>query len=96
MKLSGDAPLRINVLRGQAEAAKGVRGRTARHDPNDRAAALQYRKTNMHLCPKGKWALGQDQWGKIVRVNMLRITAADWAGVTPPGIRVRTTAVRLG
>jgi hypothetical protein len=27
----------------------------------------------MHLCPEGKWTLGEDKWGKIVRVNMLQI-----------------------
>ena len=39
----------------------------------------------MHLCPEGKWTLGEDKWGKIVRVNMLKITAADWAQV--PGVK---------
>jgi len=39
----------------------------------------------MHLCPEGKWALGQDKWGRIVRANMLKITAADWAEA--PGVK---------
>jgi len=37
VKLSGDGPLRLKVLLGRAETAKDVRGRTARHDPGDRA-----------------------------------------------------------
>lgn len=40
---------------------------------------------NMHLCPDGKWAVGEDAWGKIVRVNMLKITDADWPEV--PGVK---------
>jgi outer membrane protein assembly factor BamB len=39
----------------------------------------------MHFCPKGKWAVGEDQWGKIVRVNMLKITPTDWPQV--PGVK---------
>ncbi len=39
----------------------------------------------MHLCPDGKWAIGEDAWGKIVRVNMLEITDADWPEV--PGVK---------
>jgi len=39
----------------------------------------------MRLCPEGKWTLGEDNWLKIVRVNMLKITAADWAQV--PGVK---------
>ena len=41
---------------------------------------------NMHLCPEGKWAIGKDQWGKIVRVNMLKITRDDWADI--PGVKM--------
>ena len=38
---------------------------------------------NMHLCPKGQFEVGKDQWGDIVRVNMLKIK--DWSRV--PGIK---------
>jgi outer membrane protein assembly factor BamB len=38
---------------------------------------------NMHLCPKGEFAVGRDQWGDIVRVNMLKIR--DWSKV--PGVK---------
>jgi outer membrane protein assembly factor BamB len=40
---------------------------------------------NMHLCPEGKWAIGEDPWGKIVRVNMLTMKDADWNNV--PGVK---------
>jgi outer membrane protein assembly factor BamB len=40
---------------------------------------------NMSLCPQGKWEVMEDQWGKIVRVNMLKITDADWVQV--PGVK---------
>jgi len=77
VKLSGDGPLRLKVLRGRADAAKGVQGRTDLHNPADTTIALEYQKANMPLCPEGKWALGEDEWGKIVRVNVLKITPPD-------------------
>jgi len=40
---------------------------------------------NMHLCPRGKWEVGEDKWGQIVRVNMLKIEDADWEKV--PGVK---------
>lgn len=40
-------------------------------------------KVNMHLLPKGEYEIGSDQWGKIVRVNMLKIRA--WSNV--PGVK---------
>lgn len=40
---------------------------------------------NMQHCPEGKWEIGKDQWGPIVRVNMLKITDADWKKV--PGVK---------
>jgi hypothetical protein len=40
---------------------------------------------NMHLRPEGKWAIGEDLWGKIVRVNMLTMQDADWDNV--PGVK---------
>ncbi|MHC4478220.1 MAG: rhamnogalacturonan lyase family protein [Planctomycetota bacterium] len=40
-------------------------------------------KVNMHLLPKGEYQIGSDQWGKIVRVNMLKIK--DWSKV--PGVK---------
>ncbi len=40
---------------------------------------------NMHLRPDSKWEIGEDEWGKIVRVNMLKMTAADWGNV--PGVK---------
>ncbi len=46
---------------------------------------FNYKKANMHLCPEGKWAIGEDAWGRIVRVNMLKITDADWKNV--PGVK---------
>jgi len=49
------------------------------------AKAKQNSTLNMHLCPEGKWAVGEDEWGKIVRVNTLKITDADWDKV--PGVK---------
>jgi hypothetical protein len=40
---------------------------------------------NMQHCPEGKWEIGKDQWGPIVRVNMLKIADADWKKV--PGVK---------
>jgi len=40
-------------------------------------------KINMHLLPKGQYEIASDQWGKIVRVNMLKIK--DWSKV--PGVK---------
>jgi len=34
---------------------------------------------NMHLLPKGEFEVAKDKWGKIVRVNMLKIK--DWSKV---------------
>ncbi|MBC8871626.1 MAG: hypothetical protein H8E44_19545 [Planctomycetes bacterium] len=62
-----------------------ARGQSLQHSAGDEAGTLHYQKANMHLCPEGKWALGEDKWGKIVRVNMLKITAADWAQI--PGVK---------
>jgi len=62
-----------------------ARAESPRPGAADEAATLNYQKANMHLCPQGKWALGEDTWGKIVRVNMLKITPADWAQV--PGVK---------
>ena len=38
---------------------------------------------NMHLLPEGEFAIEKDQWGDIVRVNMLKIR--DWSNV--PGVK---------
>jgi outer membrane protein assembly factor BamB len=38
---------------------------------------------NMHLLPEGEFEVSKDQWGDIVRVNMLKIK--DWAKV--PGVK---------
>ncbi|HCO92629.1 MAG TPA: hypothetical protein DIU00_01540 [Phycisphaerales bacterium] len=38
---------------------------------------------NMHLLPEGEFAIAKDQWGDIVRVNMLKIK--DWSKV--PGVK---------
>lgn len=43
------------------------------------------RNRNMNLCPEGKWEVGKDQWGKIVRVNMLKIEDEDWEEI--PGVK---------
>jgi len=49
------------------------------HNPfGEIAKAKQNSTLNMHLCPEGKWADGEDEWGKIVRVNTLKIADADW------------------
>ena len=53
-------------------------GAAAMRSPNTR-------ENNMHLLPGGKWELGGDGWGKIVRVNMLKIEDADWEKV--PGVK---------
>ena len=45
--------------------------------------ADQNSELNMHLCPKGEFEVGKDRWGKIVRVNMLKIK--DWSKV--PGVK---------
>jgi outer membrane protein assembly factor BamB len=34
---------------------------------------------NMHLLPDGEFGIGKDQWGEIIRVNMLKIK--DWSRV---------------
>jgi outer membrane protein assembly factor BamB len=47
--------------------------------------SYNYKEVNMQLCPKGKWEIGEDAWGKIVRVNMLKIRDADWKKV--PGVK---------
>ena len=60
-------------------------GQSLPHNAGDDTGTLHYQKVNMHLCPEGKWTLGEDKWGKIVRVNMLKITNADWAQV--PGVK---------
>ena len=38
---------------------------------------------NMHLLPEGEFEVSKDQWGDIVRVNMLKIK--DWSKV--PGVK---------
>ena len=40
---------------------------------------------NMQFCPRGKWEIGRDQWGEIVRVNLLKINDLDWEQV--PGVK---------
>jgi len=45
--------------------------------------AKQNSTLNMHLLPDGEFAVGKDQWGDIVRVNMLKIK--DWSKV--PGVK---------
>lgn len=47
--------------------------------------AYYYHDRNMHLCPEGKWEISEDKWGKIVRVNMLKIEDPDWEDV--PGVK---------
>ncbi len=66
-------------------ATAEVNGQPPQVSAGDELNTLRYQKTNMHLCPEGKWAIGEDRWGKVVRVNMLKITAADWAQV--PGVK---------
>ena len=51
----------------------------------DETGEPNYQKANMHLCPEGNWALGEDKWGEIVRVNMLKVTADEWEQV--PGVK---------
>jgi hypothetical protein len=41
----------------------------------------------MHLCPEGKWAIGEDQWGKLVRVNMLKMARDDDEWENVPGVK---------
>ena len=62
-----------------------AQGQSPQYNAGDETGTLHYQKANMHLCPEGKWTLGEDNRGKIVRVNMLKITAADWAQV--PGVK---------
>ncbi|MBL7222960.1 MAG: PQQ-binding-like beta-propeller repeat protein [Candidatus Brocadiae bacterium] len=62
-----------------------ARGQSSQHNAGDKKGTLHCQKANMHLRPEDKWTLGSDKWGKIVRVNMLKITAADWAQV--PGVK---------
>jgi len=40
---------------------------------------------NMFLSPQGKWQIGWDWWGRIVRVNPLEMTDDDWE--TVPGVK---------
>jgi len=66
-------------------AASEVKGQSPQPSTDNETGTLHYQKANMHLCPQGKWTLGEDKWGKIVRVNMLKITPADWPQV--PGVK---------
>jgi len=75
-----------------------ARGQSPQHNAVDETGTLHYQEANMHLCPEGKWALGEDRWGKIVRVNMLKITAADCpcSTCTAPGVSPCCTPLRTG
>ena len=37
---------------------------------------------NMQFCPRSMWEIGRDQWGEIVRVNLLKINDLDWEQVS--------------
>ena len=78
-------PAIVVVMLTASSATADVKGQSPQPGAGDETGTLHYQKANMHLCPEGKWALGEDKWGKIVRVNMLKITAADWAQV--PGVK---------
>ncbi len=54
-----------------------------RANPGGDESGIDYRQHNMHLCPEGEFAVGKDQRGEIVRVNMLKIK--DWSKV--PGVK---------
>ncbi len=62
-----------------------IGGSMAKAQEESQAADISYQQNNMNLCPDGKWVLGEDRWGEIVRVNMLKITPADWTQV--PGVK---------
>jgi hypothetical protein len=66
-----------------------ARGQSSQRSVDDKQSKLLYQNANMHLCPTGKWVLGEDPWGEIVRVNMLKIAPAEWPevpGVTPASV----------
>ena len=61
-----------------------TRGQAQQHNPfGEIRKANQNSTLNMHLCPKGEFKVAKDKWGKIVRVNMLKIK--DWSNV--PGVK---------
>lgn len=62
-----------------------AQGKCSQPGADDETGAVHYQKANMHLCPEGKWEVAEDQWGTIIRVNMLKITPADWVKV--PGVK---------
>ena len=45
--------------------------------------AIKHSTRNMHLLPEGEFAVGKDEFGEIVRINMLKIK--DWSKV--PGVK---------
>jgi len=68
-------------------AAASLNAAEPKYSPFGEIAKANTNSTlNMHLCPEGKWVIAEDQWGKIVRVNMLKITGDDWADI--PGIKI--------
>jgi outer membrane protein assembly factor BamB len=64
-----------SLLKAQEDKPFGEMARIRNGDTNS--------TFNMHHLPEGEFAVGKDQWGEIVRVNMLKIK--DWSKV--PGVK---------
>lgn len=65
----------VQVILVSAKTYKNPFGETSKGNRNS--------TLNMHLLPKGEFAVGKDKWGEVVRVNMLKIR--DWSKV--PGVK---------
>jgi len=71
----------VQVILVSAETYRNPFGETRKGNKNS--------PLNMHLLPKGEFAVGKDKWGDIVRVNMLKIN--DWSKV--PGVKSISTGM---
>ena len=53
----------VTVMLTAFSAAAEVKGQSPQPGAGDETDTIHYQKANIHLCPEGKWALGEDQWG---------------------------------
>ncbi len=75
---------RLLILGSLCLCAAAAHARAQQHRPGGEIGKSSKNSTlNMHLCPKGEFEVAKDKWGKIVRVNMLKIK--DWSKV--PGVK---------
>jgi len=76
----------LYLLWGSKNDARTAQAQSPQANPfGEIRRANENSTVNMHLCPEGKWAIGEDPWGKIVWVNMLKMKDADWDNV--PGVK---------